>query len=149
MDPIQKLARRLRGVERLAFKAAPQPQLAYSSIEDGAIQSVVDGSLKAIIGQQFDGTQTVTVVNGPTPPTPTAPTGTAGIEGATFRWDGTFAGGEVVPMDFSRVELHVSTDPLLTGDLAETLRATFETPRGGEVFVARRKKWPKPGCINV
>lgn len=117
------------------MKAATQPQLAYSSIEDGAIQSVEDGSLKAIIGKQYDGTQAITIVNGPIPPEPTAPTGTAGIEGATFRWDGTFVDGAIVPMDFSRVELHVSTDPGLTGLLAGTLRATFETPRGGEVWI--------------
>lgn len=136
MDPIQKLARRLRGVERLAFKAATQPQLAYSSIEDGAIQSVVDGSLKAIIGQQYDGTQAVVIVNGPVPPEPSAPTGDAALEGAILRWDGTFVGDAVVPLDFARVELHVSTDPDFTAEFAETLKATFETPRGGEVFVS-------------
>lgn len=136
MDPIQKLARRLRGVERLAFKAATQPQLAYSSIEDGAIQSVEDGSLKAIIGKQFDGTQVISVFNGPVPPTPSAPGAVAALEGAILSWDGSFTDGSVAPMDFTRVEVHASTDPDFTAEFAETLKATFETPRGAQVFVA-------------
>lgn len=136
MDPIQRLARRIRSVEKLAFRAATQPQLAYSSIEDGAIQSVEDGTLKAIIGKQFDGTQAVTILNGPIPPTPSAPGAVAALEGAVLSWDGTFADGSVAPMDFTRVEVHASTDSGFTAEFAETLKATFETPRGAEVFVS-------------
>jgi hypothetical protein len=136
MDPIQRLARRIRAVEKLAFRAATQPQLAHSSIEDGAIQSVEDGSLKAIIGKQFDGTQAITLVNGPTPPIPTVAGVVPALEGAILSWDGLFADGSIAPMDFSRVEVHASTDPDFTAESADTLKVTFETPRGGEVFVS-------------
>jgi hypothetical protein len=135
-DPLFKLARKIRAVEKLAFRAATQPQLAYSSIEDGAIQSVEDGTLKAIIGKQFDGTQAVAIVNGPPPPQPSAPGALAALEGAVISWDGLFADGSTVPMDFARVEAHVSTDPDFTAEFAETLKATFESPRGGQVFVS-------------
>ena len=135
-DPLRKFAQRLRNVEKLAFRAATQPQLGNSSIEDGALQSVVDGSLKVIVGKQYDGTQGVTVVNGPIPPTPTAPICVPALEGIRVRWDGLFADGSVSPMDFTRVEVHASLNPDFTAEFAATLIGTFETPRGGEFFAS-------------
>lgn len=136
MDPIRRLAKRIASVEKLAFRAATQPQLAHAAVEDGAIRVVENGSIKAIIGQQHDGTTAVTTVNGPTPPQPSNPNLIAVVEGVTIRWDGLFSNGQLVPMDFARIEIHASTDPTVSGLLAETIVGTIETPRGGEHFVS-------------
>lgn len=135
MDPLKAFARRIRAVEKLAFKAATQPQLAYSSIEDGAIRSIVDGQLHLIIGKQFDGTQTVAVVNGPPCPTPSAPIVEEALEGLNVRWDGLWAAADAItPMNFGRVEAHASVDPDFPATSADTLIGFFESPRGGVIY---------------
>jgi hypothetical protein len=136
MDPIKNLVRRISKVEKLAFRAATQPQLAHSSVEDGAIRSNLNDQLQMVVGQQFDGTQSVAIVNGPPPPTPTAPITTSALEGITVKWDGLFTNDAIVPMNFARVEVHASTDPDFTAEYAETLIGYFESPRGGTFFAS-------------
>ncbi|MDX3175190.1 hypothetical protein PV382_23355 [Streptomyces scabiei] len=106
-----------------------------ASIEDSALEVRDDsGSLRAIVGQQGDGTTAVTIVNGPPPPQPTDPVVASVLGGVTASWTGTFAGGAVLPLDWQRVEVHASTastyDPT-----AATLQATIETAQGGTVVV--------------
>ncbi|WGH21368.1 minor tail protein [Arthrobacter phage Emotion] len=141
----RKVARDLIRLDKRVSALSRTPQLASSSIEDGgAIESYdSDGTLAAVIGKQFDGGQGVVVTTGPTPPTPTAPAVVGGIESVTIRWDGLFGDVDGVadetifaPTDFSRVEVHLSDDPDLTADTADTLVGTIESPRGGEVLVA-------------
>ena len=124
-------ARRLLELETQVSSKAPQ--LAYSTIEAGALTSVDEfDTPKALIGQQFDGAHIAMPVSGITPLTPTAPV----LEGAPgalkVRWDGLWVDGDVVPSDFSRVEIHIQLDTPPVGDVATTLYGTFETPRGGE-----------------
>jgi hypothetical protein len=105
------------------------------SIEDSALE-VKDGagSLRAIVGVQSDGTTAVNIVNGPPPPTPAAPILGSVLGGITVSWNGQFADGSVIPLDWQRVEVHASTTIGFTPTL-ETLRTTFETPQGGTVVV--------------
>lgn len=131
---LRKFANDLAKVKKLAIQAATQPQLAYSSIEDGAIESRIEGVVRAIFGQQFDGTHGSVVVNGPKPPVPQAPTAVAALEGARISWNGMFVGNAIVPLDFARVEVHASIDPDFTAEYAATLIGTFESPRGGEFY---------------
>lgn len=101
-----------------------------ASIENAAIE-VKDGagSLRTIVGVQADGTSGVNVVNGGPPPTPSTPTVASAIGGIAVGWDGTNADGAILPLDWSRIEVHASSvagfDPV-----PETLQATMETPQG-------------------
>ncbi|MEU0833382.1 hypothetical protein, partial [Streptomyces sp. NPDC005969] len=86
-------------------------------------------------GQQGDGTTAVNVVNGPPPPQPSAPIVVAVLGGVTVSWDGQFADGAVMPLDWSRTEVHAS--PLATyTPTAATLKATVETAQGCTVVIA-------------
>lgn len=137
---VDRIARELLALRRDLRKVQTQPQLAYSSVEGGYLQwNTDDGSASIVAGQQFDGTNGVAVLNGPVPPTPTAPTATPTYFAATVNWDGLFADGAIVPMDFARVEIHAVEDPTDEAYLATTLVGTYETPRGGDMVV------PLPG----
>ena len=57
--------------------------------------------------------------------------------GITVRWEGTYVDSLITPDDFSRVEVHLSTDPNIVGDSAHNLVGTIESPRGGDVVVTK------------
>lgn len=111
------------------------PRLSHAAIDGTAVQ-VRDsaGSLRALVGMQADGTTAVNVVNGPPPPQPTPPLLASVLGGVTASWDGAFAGGSTVPLDFARIEVHASTVNGFTPDTS-TLAATIETPRGATVVI--------------
>lgn len=139
MSSIQQLANQIVRLERELRAQATTPQLAYSSIEDGGSidSNADDGSTMAQFGGQFDGSFMAASLVGPTPPTPSAPIVTAAIGGLTVRWDGLFTDADFAPMDFTRVEVHVSTVAAFVPDTATTLVATIESPRGALPFIAR------------
>lgn len=123
-----RLDKRLTAIERSA-------RLSSASLDDTALQ-VYDGdrSLRAVVGQQADGTTAANIVNGPQPPEPSAPIVASVLGGITVSWDGTFAGGAVMPLDWSRIEVHAS--PLSSySPMAATLQSTIETPQGATVVV--------------
>lgn len=129
------------------LKTMSQPQLVYSSIDDGALlEKDIDGKVTTQIGKQYDGTHTVVTFGGPRPPKPTGISGSAIAETLLAMWDGTWedfvaTSADAVdspgraPMNFKRLEMHVSEDPELTGLLFETFAGTIETSRGGSVPV--------------
>lgn len=129
--------RRLKGVET-------QPQLAHSSLENGAVDEYdADGNLVSSFGRQYDGTHGAVVLSGPIPPTPSTPVLGQSVAGLVARWNGTFLGEDgtvdllvTAPMDFSRVEVHASTDPNFDPAFATTLVGTIETPRGTDVPIS-------------
>ncbi|WP_327356318.1 hypothetical protein [Streptomyces sp. NBC_01304] len=124
---------RLARLEKLLRTAIRSPKLANASLENGAVDVYDEnGSLRAVIGQQADGTSGIVHVNGPPPPTPTTPALTAVLGGVAVTWDGRFVGDDVAPLDFSRIEVHSSP----TADFEptqETQVGTIESPRGGTV----------------
>lgn len=139
-DPqIQALARRLASLEKARLRAK-QPNLGFSTIDGGAIQANdEDGVLTMIVGQQFDGTSTATVVTGPTPPKPIVPFVTAQAGALRIYWDGTFTNGDVAPMDFARVLAYA--EPLSTYTGPEPLNQTlivgqFTSATGAELTAA-------------
>lgn len=136
---VMDLAKRLSALERKIL-STKQPTLNRSAIDGGAIQGMDDeGNLRTVIGEQFDGTHTVSVVTGPTPPTPTAPLLTPGLGTARTYWDGTFADGSMSPMDFRRVTVHAAPSKDFTGfDPTDqsTIIGTISTATGGEVTSA-------------
>lgn len=126
---IANLDRRLKSVERAS-------RLGSASLDDTALQVTgPGGGLRAIIGQQADGTTAVNVVNGAAPPAPSLPAVASVLGGITVTWGGTFAAGATVPLDWSRVEIHASAAAGFTPD-AVTLQATIETPQGATVYLA-------------
>lgn len=143
-ESVRWLADEINGLKKQVAGIANKPQLAHSSIEDGAVDEYdADGTLVSSIGRQFDGTHVAVSLAGPTPPTPTAPTVAPRIGGLTVRWNGAFVDADgatdiliVAPQDFSRVEVHASTDPAFTAEFADTLLGTIETPRGTDVPVS-------------
>ena len=125
---IASLDKRLKQVERSA-------RLSHAAIDNTAV--VVrdgNGSLRGIIGVQADGTTAVNVVNGAAPPQPSDPVVASVLGGVTAAWDGSFAGGATIPLDWSRVEVHASATAGFTPD-ASTLQGTIETAQGATVVV--------------
>lgn len=127
-----------RKIHQLEQKLAQQERasrLASASLDNTALEvRDGDGGLRAIVGQQGDGTTAVNVVNGPPPPAPSAPIVASVLGGITVSWDGAFADGAVIPLDWSRIEVHASP---LTGftPMAATLQSTIETAQGATVVV--------------
>ncbi|PZT71496.1 hypothetical protein [Streptomyces sp. AC1-42T] len=126
---------RLAALEKQVASLQRSTRLGNSSLEDAALQVYdQEGSLRAVIGQQQDGTSGVTVVNGPPPPVPAAPTVLPSLSGVAATWTGTFVDAVAAPLDFSRIEIHTTATPDTPLGTA-TLMATLESPRGGTVLV--------------
>uniref|UniRef100_UPI003B3AD7F6 hypothetical protein n=1 Tax=Brevibacterium sediminis TaxID=1857024 RepID=UPI003B3AD7F6 len=132
------LDRLYRDVENLKQQyrgLAGGPQLALSSIENGAIDSMdANGNLKMTIGQQDDGGNTINVISGPTPPTPVG--FTVDVDHGKFivHWSGDFDGDALAPSDWSRAEVHASQDPLFVPSRV-TARGSIVSAAGGEVTI--------------
>lgn len=133
-NPLDQLAQRIADLEDSLPELSRSSHLAYSSIDDGALTVTAGGKVRAVIGQQPDGTTGINVINGPTPPTPSAPTASPALGGVAASWDGTFARGAVCPLDFARVEVHAATRSTFTPSPA-TLVTTIESPQGGTATV--------------
>lgn len=129
------IGRKLAQIEQRLAAMERQSRLGSASIDDTAIEvRDADGSLRALVGQQADGTTAVNVVNGPPPPKPTAPIVTSVLGGVAVSWDGLFADGAVVPLDWARTEVHASPTGGFT-PTAATLTSTIETAQGATVVV--------------
>jgi hypothetical protein len=109
-NPLLALAKRVQTLEKRVRTLGSTSQLAYSSIEGGAVSAFnQDGSQVMTIGRQWDGTYVATSQNGPTPPTPTSAVVTEGIESLTVGWNGLFSDALYPPMDFLRVDIHIGS----------------------------------------
>ncbi|MFD5878495.1 hypothetical protein [Streptomyces yangpuensis] len=128
---------RLAALERQIVQLQRAPRLSHASLEDAALEVYDgDGSLRAVIGQQPDGTSGIIAVNGPPPPQPAAPAAGPTLGGVAVSWDGTWLSLDQIaaPLDFARMEIHAgTTDGFLIGDT--TLIGTLESPRGGTLIV--------------
>ncbi|MFF3547037.1 hypothetical protein ACFYXD_35030 [Streptomyces platensis] len=126
----------LNRLKRRMDQIAKGQRLAHgASIENAALEVRDDsGSLRAIYGQQADGTSGIQVVNGPPPPAPSTPIVASVLGGVTVSWDGQFADGAVIPLDWARVEVHASTSSGFTPTSA-TLQSTIETAQGATFAV--------------
>ncbi|WP_228994306.1 hypothetical protein [Streptomyces sp. DH8] len=128
------IGRALADFDRRLKNVEAQSRLKSASLDDTALV-VRDstGSLRGIVGQQGDGTTAVTIVNGPPPPQPSAPIALSVLGGVAASWDGLFTDG-VLPLDWSRTEVHASPDDGFT-PTAVTLQSTIETAQGATVIV--------------
>ncbi|WP_327375776.1 hypothetical protein OG393_18540 [Streptomyces sp. NBC_01216] len=134
-NDLTRLAARIADLERRFAQQTRTSQLAYSSIENGALDVYdEDGSLRAVIGQQPDGTTAVNIVNAPPPPTPSQPTVTPVLGGVSATWEGVFTDAPAPPLDFARIEVHAATlDNFIP--TPTTLRGTFESPLGSTLTI--------------
>ncbi|MGL3804727.1 hypothetical protein ACSYDW_01380 [Paeniglutamicibacter sp. R2-26] len=134
---VQMLARELNALKRQMAGLSGGPQLAHTSLEDGAVLEYDGmGTLVSSWGKQFDGTHAQVTLGGPPPPAPVPPGVTPGPLSLTVRWSGRFAGDALSPMDFQQVEVHVSTDPGFDASTTSTLRATIRGELGDEVVIS-------------
>ncbi|MFF7586761.1 hypothetical protein ACFZCK_04610 [Kitasatospora purpeofusca] len=133
-NALDELAARIAALEEAAREQRRSSTLAYSSIDDGALTVTSAGKLRAVIGQQPDGTTAVNLVNGPVPAVPSKPTAAPTLGGVRVTWDGKFADGSPGPMDLVRVEVHAAPAPG-TPPSPATLITTIDTPQGGTVTV--------------
>ncbi|MEZ7005662.1 hypothetical protein [Streptomyces sp. AD55] len=129
------IGRKLAALEARIQRIERASRLSSAALDDTALE-VRDtfGGLRAILGVQADGTTAVNIVNGPPPPAPSAPVVASVLGGVTVSWDGTFAGGAVAPLDWSRVEAHAAAVAGFEPG-PDTLRTTIETAQGSTVVV--------------
>lgn len=140
---VRELARMLHE-QKKQISNLSKPQLAFSSIEDGAIPEYdTDGNLKSIVGKQFDGGHGVLVTSDPEPGRPTSPIVEQGPLSLTARWDGLWLDAQgnpdetiPTPTYHSRVEVHASLDPGFAPVSMDTFRGSIESPRGGEIVIS-------------
>ena len=140
-DPrVRRLAQEISGIKQRLNALSLTPQLASSSIEDGAVTAYDrDGQLTMIMGKQHDGTHAPNVVTGPTPDAPAGLTVTGGQMSVTATWDGSWSGGGVAPMDLARIEVHVTEAAVTLPDPgfdSATRVGTIETAAGASLTFA-------------
>lgn len=108
-----------------------------SSVTDGSLEvegehaiSIADGGINYIAG--------------PPPPKPTVPTLQAGVGSIFVTWDGQWAEANdedeaeldtEAPLDFDRIEVHCSTDPVEEDWGDDTLQGEIKAKAGGTVMV--------------
>ncbi|MXM62166.1 hypothetical protein GR925_01540 [Streptomyces sp. HUCO-GS316] len=133
---IIRLAARVAALERQLARTTRTARMAYSSIEDGAIEVYDrDGTLRGSLGMQDDGTVGFVAHNGPPPPTPTAPTVESALSGLIITWPGTWTDAETAPLDLADVQVHISTTADVEPDTTRPV-ATFNTSAGGSITIA-------------
>ncbi|MFG2143681.1 hypothetical protein ACGFRG_05710 [Streptomyces sp. NPDC048696] len=126
---------RLVRLERQLAAAIRAPKFANASIENTTIEVYDEtGSLRALVGQQPDGTSGVTAVNGPPPPAPALPQLTPVLGAISVGWDGTFPTAQAAPLDFARIEVHASPAAAFEPGPC-TLRGSLESPQGGTLTI--------------
>jgi hypothetical protein len=133
---LARLAARVAALEKQLSRTTRTARMAYSSIEDGAIDVYDrDGDLRGSIGMQDDGSVAFVAHNGPPPPTPTAPTVEPTLSGLTIAWPGTWTDAETTPLDLAEVQVHIAATADAEPDTARPV-ATFHTSVGGSITVA-------------
>ncbi|MEU5748247.1 hypothetical protein ABZ804_22245 [Streptomyces sp. NPDC047726] len=111
--------------------------LTNASIESGSLDIYDDdGTLRASLGMQGDGTVALVPVNSEPPPTPTAPTVEPTLAGLVVTWDGTWADSDITPADYATIQIHVSGAGADYEPDLSTLASTISAPLGGSATVA-------------
>lgn len=132
---VEQIGRMLQQLEARITRIENSPRLSHAALDNTSLEvRDVAGGLRGLLGVQADGTTAVNVVNGPTPPAPSAPVVAPALAALEITWDGGFADGQVAPLDWQRVEVHVGPNDGFTPGQG-TLRGTIESPQGGTVTV--------------
>ncbi|WP_025780245.1 hypothetical protein [Brevibacterium sp. VCM10] len=136
---LDRLYRDVENLKKQYRGLAGGPQLALSSIENGAIDSKdAEGNLKMTIGQQDDGGNTIHVISGPTPPTPVGFTVEVDFGQIRVHWNGDFDADALAPSDYARTEVYVQAgDTVVPSRL--TAKGSMVAASGGEVKIGVEK----------
>lgn len=131
---IARLATRVAVLERQLARTTRTARMAYSSIEDGAIEVYDDsGTLRASVGVQLDGTVGIVAVNGSPPPATSAPQVEALLGGLAVTWNGRWQDDANTPLDFAGVQVHASSIGADFTPGVTTLVTTLTGNSGGTV----------------
>jgi hypothetical protein len=101
----------------------PAPAAATQTTSSGTVVKDANGVVRVVLGQQSDGTVTVTNVNAPAPGIPDAPAVGAMASSLVIGWDGLLAGASPLS-DFLWTEVHLSTTSGFTPS-SSTLQGTM------------------------
>lgn len=143
---IARLAARVAVLERQLARTTRTARMAYSSIEDGAIEVYdQDGTLRGSMGLQDDGTVGFFAHNGPPPPTPTPPVVEPALSGLTVTWPGTWTDAETAPLDLAEVQVHLSTTADAEPDTSSPV-AAFHTAAAWKHYPRHRHLHPAVGA---
>ena len=143
MSDLTRLAQRIRALEGTVRNLATSPQLAASSIVDGAIDQVenvqvgtdhmgnplYESRVVSRYGLQDDGSNTVVSFDGPTPPRPIGHTVTGGAGFIAVEWFGEFEDRYEPYDDHDYVAVHIGGTSGFT-PTADTLKATIRARQG-------------------
>ncbi|MEU4166146.1 hypothetical protein AB0F46_04570 [Streptomyces sp. NPDC026665] len=133
---IARLAARVAALERQLARTTRTARMAYSSVENGAIEVYdQDGTLRGSMGLQDDDTVGFVAHNGPPPPTPTSPVVESALSGLTVTWPGTWTDAEITPLDLAEVQVHLSAAADTEPDTDNPV-AAFHTAAGGSITLA-------------
>lgn len=146
---LERLADRLTNVERNLRAISSVPQLANSTIVDGAIDQIklvdtgeVDENgypvfaeeIVGRVGEQEDGSNGSVVFDGPIPPRPIGFAVTGGAGFIAVEWFGEFEDRFEPYLDHDYVAIHVGITPDFT-PIADTLKGTIRAPQGESVTI--------------
>lgn len=125
-DAKKDISRRLHRLERTVRGLSGGTQLAFSSIEDGSIDTYDRDSavIRQRIGKQADGRITTTDHNGPEPPAPSSPRVEQSQMGLGVTWDGEF-GSHVERRNLAPHPKLDSTKGMATGGKAESSTSRY------------------------
>jgi hypothetical protein len=127
---LARLARELKEIKR------GQRYAHGGSVEDAALEfRDGEGTIRAVIGMQPDGTVGLIAQNGPPPGAPSAPVITPSIGGLRVVWDGSLADGSPLPADFDHVAVHISTTSGFTPSAATFVGTITRSGEGGTLPV--------------
>lgn len=137
------------------LNSTQSPQLKYAAVENGGNITIREPVLDEFgnvmlnedgvqmyretmqIGSQFDGSYAASPVTSGQhkPPQATAPTMVPIPGGFVIKWDGEFVDSLFAPMNFSRVETHLSNEFGFSAEFSDTIVGTTSSPRASYVVV--------------
>ncbi|MCA1218708.1 hypothetical protein [Streptomyces sp. 8L] len=133
---VTTLAREVADLRRQVRELRASRRLEHSSISQGALTITdPDGTVRAILGHQDDGSVALVSVGGPPPGAPSPPVVTPSLGGLSVVWDGTLADGSTLPADFDHVAVHVSTSSGFTPSAATFAGTITRAGEGGRLPV--------------
>lgn len=136
---IKTLVKSWKTTQRLATDLSRTPQMPHSSITGSIPVYDDEGNVAARLGKQDDGSYAPTVTLGPVPPRPVPATvSDKNVGQAAITWDGHYVDDVPAPLDFARVEAHITRDPDAELDLDQsstTRWASIVDPAGGTATV--------------